>query len=499
MKWLEEISRKIMHYIIVIAITTIMVLNCVFTARVAYDESEKVSYFVQPQSIIFAVVMGIIICSMFCGLKKFSEKTIFVAFTIMYIAIMIYMVLNIKVCIRADAKYVLDAAKQISNGNYASLKKGGYLYIYPNQLGLVSYDRILLKICKNEKIMYIINLFEIILINWFGYRISNLIFKCNVSVNKIVIILEFLFLPQLFFIMFAYGLIPGFCAMIAAFYFVLKFIEHRKISMAIISAVLCVIAAVLKMNFLIGAIAVFIILFLDFMKNKEYRSLALALVIIMGTLMSGKVIGAIYEFETGVEKNNGIPSTAWIAMGTDLENTEKAPGWYDISNYATYTLDANYDSEKAGEISQKKIKDNLKKSIENPGRTIKFYGKKIVSMWCEPMFQSVWSGPCIDTKDYVQSTILNSLYSGKNVEKVCSIFIKALVLNILIFSCIFRWRSSQYREKSDLLYLFFLGGIIFHIFWEGKSQYTYPYVFVLIPGCAYEFEKILMRFKKCYK
>ena len=41
MKWLEEISRKIMHYIIVIAITTIMVLNCVFTARVAYDESEK--------------------------------------------------------------------------------------------------------------------------------------------------------------------------------------------------------------------------------------------------------------------------------------------------------------------------------------------------------------------------------------------------------------------------------------------------------------------------
>ena len=82
---------------------------------------------------------------MFCGLKKFSEKTIFVAFTIMYIAIMIYMVLNIKVCIRADAKYVLDAAKQISNGNYASLKKGGYLYIYPNQLGLVSYDRILLK------------------------------------------------------------------------------------------------------------------------------------------------------------------------------------------------------------------------------------------------------------------------------------------------------------------------------------------------------------------
>lgn len=58
MKWLEEISRKIMHYIIVIAITTIMVLNCVFTARVAYDESEKVSYFVHQQSIIFCGSYG---------------------------------------------------------------------------------------------------------------------------------------------------------------------------------------------------------------------------------------------------------------------------------------------------------------------------------------------------------------------------------------------------------------------------------------------------------
>ena len=118
-------------------------------------------------------------------------------------------------------------------------------------------------------------------------------------------------------------------------------------------------------------------------------------------------------------------------------------------------------------------------------------------MWCEPMFQSVWSGPCIDTKDYVQSTILNSLYSGKNVEKVCSIFIKALVLNILIFSCIFRWRSFQYREKSDLLYLFFLGGIIFsYFFGKEKASIHIRMFFVLIPGCAYEFEKIFNEIQK---
>lgn len=210
-----------------------------------------------------------------------------------------------------------------------------------------------MRICKNEKSLYVINLFEIILINWFGYKIADLIFEHNTNVNKLVIILEFSFLPQLFFIMFAYGLIPGFCAMIVVFYFVLEFIEYRKVYAAISSAILCVVAAVLKMNFLVGAIAVFIILFLDFMKNKKYRSLVLAITIIVGTLMSGKVMKVMYERETGVEKSNGVPSTDWIAMGTTLDNTEKAPGWYDGFNYAIYTRDANYDSKKAARLSQK--------------------------------------------------------------------------------------------------------------------------------------------------
>lgn len=30
-------------------------------------------------------------------------------------------------------------------------------------------------------------------------------------------------------------------------------------------------------------------------------------------------------------------------------------------------------------------------------------------------------------------------------------------------------------------YLFLIGGFLFHIFWEGKSQYIYQYLLVLVP------------------
>ncbi len=35
-----------------------------------------------------------------------------------------------------------------------------------------------------------------------------------------------------------------------------------------------------------------------------------------------------------------------------------------------------------------------------------------------------------------------------------------------------------------------LDGFLFHLFWEAKSQYMYPYAFVLIPLCAYMMAKL---------
>ena len=69
---------------------------------------------------------------------------------------------------------------------------------------------------------------------------------------------------------------------------------------------------------------------------------------------------AIYEFETAWKKQwNSVNSLD--CDETDLKNTEKAQAIIFISNYATYTLDANYDSEKSRRNITKKIKDNLKK------------------------------------------------------------------------------------------------------------------------------------------
>lgn len=170
-------------------------------------------------------------------------------------------------------------------------------------------------------------------------------------------------------------------------------------------------------------------------------------------------------------------------MGTDLENECRGPGWFNEYNYSIYE-ESGRDSAKASALATEKIIENVKSTLKAPKRAILFYGKKILSMWCEPMFQSVWSGPGIDGGALVTKRALKSLYAGGTVEKLCNLLTKCLLVATYTSALCFLVRQKD--GKTQLLYLYFIGGFIFHLFWEAKSQYVYTYVFMLLPICAYE-------------
>ena len=46
------------------------------------------------------------------------------------------------------------------------------------------------------------------------------------------------------------------------------------------------------------------------------------------------------------------------------------------------------------------------------------------------------------------------------------------------------WREGMERDELLFSVIFLLGGILFHLLWETKSQYVSGYVFLLIPLAA---------------
>ena len=460
--------------------------NLVCTTWVVHDWSEHVHYEVN-WAILLLPVFIVLFCKLLDKLCQWKETTLFLMGSLLYAVVIAYILLNIENVLRSDALHVFEGAHGIAAGNYSSLRTTGYLGHYPHQLGLAIYDLLLGYINKSEKLIFIANYVEVLLIDWFGFRATQEYFQ-DERINKTLIVLEFAFLPQMFFIMFGYGLIPGFCCLMIAVYQVICILKEKPhiYKHAVLAVVFMGLAVLLKKNYIIGAAAIAITLFLYFLRKKNWKIILLSVLMLAVPFAGTVVIKNAVAAATGVESIYNVPSTAYVAMGTDLHNTSMAPGWYIWEFETMYTTEVSYNTEIASEVAAQRLKNNMAETVSHPGAAFKFYGKKILSTWCDPLFQSVWSGPGPYMGAEVKSTVLLSLYSGGKVELLLRIIMKCMVISLLGTALLFFKRHRQEFPETTVAYLYLIGGFLFHIVWETKSQYVYTYVFLLLPMCAYE-------------
>lgn len=107
-------------------------------------------------------------------------------------------------------------------------------------------------------------------------------------------------------------------------------------------------------------------------------------------------------------------------------------------------------------------------------------------MWCDPMYESLWSGPLPDAGAENKTEFFNELYSGKSIEPQIALAMKGFVIMLFVLATIFVADRRNRKYDCNYIFLFFTGGFLLHIIWEAKSQYVYPYVFILLPCCAKE-------------
>lgn len=157
--------RCFLNILMTLALACVGLLNILYKASVSYDMYEITSFKFLPQYFIYAFFFGIFLLLFLLIIMKFTEKQLFIICSVFYMFLIIYCLLNVKNPLRADQKFVYDAALQLMNGDFSSLEKSNYLYTYPNQLGLTAYDILLSLFSKNFEIIYLVNGIEILIIN----------------------------------------------------------------------------------------------------------------------------------------------------------------------------------------------------------------------------------------------------------------------------------------------------------------------------------------------
>ena len=494
-KHILNVSTAALRGLAYILSAAICLLNILYHVTVSYNSHESVSIeygiwtglaiLVLLAAAFFALVM------LKSSLVKISEKKLFLILSLLYSVMALYLILNIDLKIRADAQSVSNAAQKLLEGNLDAFAKGGYLNQYPHQAGLMLYDALLYLFSKNIAIQFIANFLLVLGTNYLLYRITDRLFGNHLT-NLLAIVLSFAFLPQFFFILFAYGNIPSFFFLALAFYHTLRFTGEHRLQNLVVVFLSAAVAVLLRKNCMIGVVAIGICLLLDMLKKYTHKHLLLILLLAAGMILPSNLVSSYFLQKADVQEA-GSPTVLWVAMGTDIDNNTRGPGWYNSFNYSAFKK-AVGDPQRAHEIGMAKLTENADKIKQEPAKALSFFSRKIISQWCEPVFQSVWSGPLESCGQNTHTALLQSLYNGEKAEAVLAFFCRALVVALWGLAVLFLVENRQGESGWELFFLFMIGGFLFHIVWEAKSQYIYQYVLVLVPFSAQALSRKLQTF-----
>ncbi|MBD5550121.1 MAG: hypothetical protein HDQ96_02945 [Lachnospiraceae bacterium] len=393
-----------------------------------------------------------------------------------------------------DGYSVYSIAESLAADNTSVIHPtDSYLSYYPQQVGLVAFWEILIRIW---------NLTHVSLPAYHFIKLVYLLLECVIIIyqEKIVHVLwqdektECLYLllagancPLLMYTSFVYGEIPSFAVISVGFYFLLRLLsEEKSAGLAVRPALLAfgsflflTISVMLRKNSLIFIIAAVIVMLLCGIRRKHFILILLAVLCATGALVILPGVQGYYENRSGNSLSSGVPAMSYFAMG--MQESGRANGWYNGFNFYTYQ-DTGMDTKATIDISRDAICERMSYFQEHPEYAASFYMQKYLSQWadgtyaCRQATLATFGG---------RVPFFVSLYEGeysKYLISYCNIYQNILYLGAFYFCLTAQRRKTQLPVYLGLISV--LGGFLFHMIWEANARYIFLYGLMLLPYTA---------------
>lgn len=420
-----------------------------------------------------------LICIFFQRLDKYGSKQILLL--IIYSSVMVQILFLILFPARqfADQEIVNQISFDIIEGNYKAFDRGGYLYQYPNNVGITLFLSLIYKMFPQP--LLVPKMLNVV----FSTATSYLVFRTFNEVNPekenkySILIFSGFFPPMILLNNLVYNDIFATTLFAAAVYCVIKFTKSKRWFLLAISGILLSAGNFFRQIGIVFLLAISIYLLI--IKAPAKKTLVfLGIALILFKLPMVLINTYLMQNEKIAEPlgNNSIPIHMWIHMGM---NEEKIGYWDDSFSWGIYNDKCGCSKYESIQIYRQLIHEKLKRmGIKN---LAKVYIEKNVWLWTEGTYQAEYYG--IGAWGYMYSTPLtvkydNSVYFRDSVRWILH------ALNILMLSLIFLgllhslYKRDYYRLLLPVLIL--LGFVGFYTLWEIKPRYLYliyPYLILL--------------------
>lgn len=439
---------------------------------------------------------GLLFCGCLYLYEKIGEKFRrgLLVFTLTFVfGLGILLILFGRTVPAADALSVYNAAAEWILGNTDIIHPTvSYLSYYPQQIGLMAFWELLLRIWNLTglsvpawhfiKLVYVCLLCGAI---WFQYLSLQYLWPEKYKkISCCYLVLVCCNLPMIMYSSFVYGEIPSFAALSVGCYLLLRLLGSvslggsspdssyrdnvsrndapsvtaydyvprmlRQILFTGFGSILFLtLSVMLRKNSLIPVIAVLLVLLFEALRPGRNGKMRLGL-LIMAVCLAVTSVGILplvqkcYEKKAGNTLSSGVTAMSYLAMG--MQEASRGCGWYNGFNIDTYNT-AGMDTALANEISRLAIDERLAYFREHPGYTADFYLHKHLSQWADGTYASrqatlaTYGGRSAFFKEVYEGSL-----SGGYIEW-CNAWQNVLYLGVLVF-CI---DSLKKRRKSKVV------------------------------------------------
>ncbi len=428
---------------------------------------------------------------------KVSDKVLMAGLALYTVTLGFIWIFMVKSIPAADSGSVADAAAKIANGDWSPFVTSNndfygnisYFQFYPFQLGFVFLSEIVYRIFGTDTTMsmQVINVLALAAMYVGLLKISKQLFHSK-AVTFITTFMLAGCIQPIFFTTFVYGNIIGFSAAIWACYFVIKFMQSQKEKnylLLIPASLFMALSIIAKYNNMIWLVAICIGLLIYSIRSKKWLSLLSILFICLISIGSFNLIIFSYEKRSGVEFGDGMGQPLYFDVG--ISESSMAPGWFNYSVIGTY-INTNCSTEESNKIAMEDIKLRMEKFKSDPKYTRDFFNKKIISQWNEPSYECLWISQVKGhyNGEVKADSLLYSIYSGKWNKFFYDYFGFFQMISFILFAvAMIALIKKRCNAETMLMLIVLIGGFLYHLIFEGKSQYLFTYFILIVFFASY--------------
>lgn len=434
--------------------------------------------------IIAGIIASVILFAIGKRLEKYNARVVIPCVLLVAFIMQLLIISSFRTNLTCDWEVTYGIAKSFNIGDYQSLDKGGYLYTYPHNLGVVLLTSVFTQFfTDNLFVPRVFNALIVLAIILISYFLLREITRDKAKHYGFLLLLAS-YLPPLFFSMIVYNDVISCFLLVLYIYAVVKIFKAQNIK---IIWILLMFFALAMGNFLrnLGLLLVFAVLIYALINKVNFNKILVIFSISMLALLLPLVIFNQVFLNRGIIKEplgeNSAPILKWVHMGITFDHY----GYWDNGESLRIYRETDYDKE----ASEKIYIAGIKSKLQEMGfrGAAEMYAKKLVWMWTEGTYQSIDYGMSYDSPGGYQEKTEISEYFLNNFESRYllknGLYIENLVAYFFIVILLVASLKENKKLKEELLLiLIILIFSCFYLLWEVKPRYLfpiYPYILVL--------------------